>query len=104
MIFYLESKASIKNDKNKKYTVIAKSLQHSMIIAQNNKYCRQSFAWMALDQNPSLSIGHKQAIIPTGSPMRLERIIFQPLVLILIIASAPYHVTKYLFILVSMDV
>ena len=28
--------ALIKNDTNKKYTVIAKSLQHSLIIAQNN--------------------------------------------------------------------
>ena len=54
--------ASIKNDTNKKYTVIAKSLQHSLIIAQNsnNKNYRQ-ISIPLTKRFHSVSTGHTQA-------------------------------------------
>ena len=52
--------ASIRNDTNKKYTVIAKSLQHSLIIAQNNKNCRQILIPLTKSLH-SVSTGHTQA-------------------------------------------
>ena len=76
--------ALIKNDTNKKYTVIAKSLQHSLIIAQNNKYCRQIWKLLVnensnlpaiqicvnLNLHASVSAGHKQAR-PAGTVLAL---------------------------------
>ena len=52
--------------------MIAKCLQHSLIIAQNSKYCRQ--IWIPLTKSfHSVSIGHKQARpAPSGGSIRIS--------------------------------
>ena len=53
--------ASIKNDTNKKYTVICKIFTaYSLIIAQNNKNCRQISIPLTKSLH-SVSTGHTQA-------------------------------------------